>query len=57
MPAISKLDDYDDCFLSVPERKQATYCVIKSLIKPNASSETWKIIEVCTPSYNLIHFD
>lgn len=41
-----KLDDYDECFLGVPEHKQATYCVVKSLIKPNESSEIWKIVEV-----------
>lgn len=46
MPEMFKLDDYDDCFLGAEENKHATYCVVKSLIKPNESSEIWKIVEV-----------
>lgn len=46
MPEMFKLDDYDDCFLGAEDNKHATYCVVKSLIKPNQSSEIWKIVEV-----------
>ncbi|XP_055620346.1 nose resistant to fluoxetine protein 6-like [Toxorhynchites rutilus septentrionalis] len=44
MPKMFEFENYDDCLYSDPEVK-ATYCVVKAVIKPNASSELWKTIE------------
>lgn len=48
MPPMHAVDDYDDCFLKIPEGKLATYCMVTSLIKPNDSAPIWKIVEVST---------
>lgn len=48
MPAISRLDDYDKCFLDIEPGAKATYCMITSLIRPNESSEIWQIVDVRT---------
>ncbi|XP_055315466.1 nose resistant to fluoxetine protein 6-like [Sitodiplosis mosellana] len=44
MPVMSRMDDYDKCFLDIKPGTKATYCMITSLIKPNESSEIWQIV-------------
>lgn len=46
MPPMHKVDDYDDCFLKIPDGAKATYCMVTSLIKPNDSSPIWQIVHV-----------
>ncbi|XP_031617702.1 nose resistant to fluoxetine protein 6-like [Contarinia nasturtii] len=44
MPPMARMDDYDRCFLDIPEGATATFCMVTSLIKPNESSDIWNII-------------
>lgn len=46
MPPMHKVDDYDECFLQIPDGAKATYCMVTSLIKPNESSPIWQIVHV-----------
>lgn len=45
MPALYKLDDYDKCMLELPNQR-STYCLVKTVIKPDNDSEIWKIVQV-----------
>lgn len=49
MPPMARLDDFDKCFLDIAPDAKATYCMITSLLKPNESSDIWRIVNVCTP--------
>ncbi|XP_055604206.1 O-acyltransferase like protein-like, partial [Uranotaenia lowii] len=42
MPPLHQFENYDHCLRSQPG---ATYCTVKSIIRPNEQSELWKIIE------------
>lgn len=46
MPPMHKVDDFDACFLQIPDGAKATYCSVTSLIKPNESSPIWQIVQV-----------
>lgn len=41
-----EFEDYDRCLRGVPPDQKRTYCYLRSQIKPNASSDLWKVIEV-----------
>lgn len=43
---MGRMDDYDRCFLDIPDGATATFCMVTSLVKPNASSDIWHIIDV-----------
>lgn len=47
MPPMARVDDYDRCFLDVPEGAKATFCMVTSLIQPNESNHVWQIVNVC----------
>lgn len=42
MPKIDRFDDYNECFGLFPD--EARYCVVKTYIKPNLSSELYSYI-------------
>lgn len=50
MPPMHRVDDYDECFLQIPDGAKATYCMVTSLIKPNESSPIWQIVHVSDTS-------
>lgn len=47
MPPLYELDDYDKCMFGRehPE-KEGVYCITKTLIQPNSSSDIWKVVHV-----------
>lgn len=47
MPPMHELEDFERCLYATPENTKATYCYVRSLIKPNASNPVWQVIEVC----------
>lgn len=58
MPPMARVDDYDKCFLNIPEGTKATYCMVTSLIKPNETSDIWRIVNVrMTNLYDLSVID
>lgn len=46
MPPMARMDDYDRCFLDIPAGATATFCMVTSLIKPNETSDVWRIVNV-----------
>lgn len=56
MPPMARMDDYDRCFLDIPEGATATFCMVTSLIKPNESSDIWNIINVRNVKIREYHF-
>lgn len=52
MPPLSKYENYDKCLFQYPN---STYCVVKTMIKPDASSSIWGLIQVnlfCKVNWN-----
>lgn len=47
MPPMARMDEFARCFLDIPEGATATFCMVTSLIKPNETSDVWRIIDVC----------
>lgn len=48
MPPLYKFDDYEKCLNEYSPEMRATYCVVRTEIKPDAKSKSWEIIEVCS---------
>lgn len=57
MPPIARMDDYDRCFLDLPEGTKATYCMVTSLIQPNESNHVWQIVNVCKRNTNVDYLE
>lgn len=52
MPPLSKYENYDKCLFQYPN---STYCVVKTMIKPDASSDIWGLIQVNL--FRKVHFN
>lgn len=46
MPPLYKFDNYEKCLHEYSPEMRATYCVVRTEIKPDAKSKSWEIIEV-----------
>ncbi|XP_065082172.1 nose resistant to fluoxetine protein 6-like [Ochlerotatus camptorhynchus] len=44
MPKLFQYEYYDDCLFADPE-VEATYCMVRAVIKPDNGSELWRLIE------------
>nr|XP_019547216.2 nose resistant to fluoxetine protein 6-like [Aedes albopictus] len=53
MPKMFEYDYYDDCLYSDPEEVQATYCMVRVVIKPDNRSELWRLIESFSSNWKL----
>ncbi|EAT39710.1 AAEL008518-PA, partial [Aedes aegypti] len=56
MPKMFEYDQYDDCLFSDPEEVQATFCLVRVVIKPDNGSELWRLIESFSSNRKL-HFN
>lgn len=52
MPPMARMDEFARCFLDIPEGATATFCMVTSLIKPNETSDIWRIVNVCTIDFS-----
>lgn len=55
MPPMARVDDFDKCFLDIPEGATATYCMVTSLIRPNETSDIWRVVNVCMTTKTMIY--
>ncbi|XP_055529256.1 nose resistant to fluoxetine protein 6-like [Wyeomyia smithii] len=52
MPKMFHYDQYDDCLYEDPS-VEASYCLVRVVIKPNNGSEVWKLIEKYSSNWKL----